>query len=212
MSNNCDTLSPRPVASTMQTSSISADDWLHLESGHGNGPSQPGQVESATEENSNEQASGVERNESFELRPWSRHSDGRPKLVQRSITTKKAVAHSLNIYKFIVEDHPQGYPRLASFINSDDNFLIARKYGFLRARVLLYRQDELSVLEKELLALDADDAEHRTIALHSRRFDEETVSDSVYSRKALIGKIEGKLKEYGKERCYNTSVSNTTTT
>ena len=97
-----------------------------------------------------------------------------------------------------VDDHPKGYPQLAAFINSDDNFLIARKYGFLRSRVLLYRQDELSVLEKELIALDDDDKVNRALALTSRKHDEETDKDPVYSRKVLMKKIDDKLKEYGK--------------
>jgi hypothetical protein len=97
-----------------------------------------------------------------------------------------------------VDDHPRGYPQLAAFVNSDKNFLIARKYGFLRSRVLLYRQDELSVLEKDLIALDDDDNEKRAIALTSRKFDEQTEKDPVYSRKVLIQKIDNKLKEYGK--------------
>ena len=96
-----------------------------------------------------------------------------------------------------VDDHPRGYPQLAAFVNCDENFLIARKYGFLRSRVLLYRQDELSVLENALIKLDADDEEKRTFALHSRKRDEETDKDPVYSRKALIQKIDDKLKEYG---------------
>lgn len=98
----------------------------------------------------------------------------------------------------IVDDHPRGYPQLAAFVNSDDNFLIARKYGFLRSRVLLYRQDELSVLEKDLIALDDDDKEKREIALTSRKHDEQTDKDPIFSRKVLIQKIDDKLKEYGK--------------
>lgn len=97
----------------------------------------------------------------------------------------------------IVDDHPRGYPQLAAFVNSDDNFMIARKYGFLRSRVLLYRQDELSVLERDLIKLDAHDAKNRPLALQSRKRDEETDDDPVYSRKALIQKIDNKLKEYG---------------
>lgn len=97
----------------------------------------------------------------------------------------------------IVDDHPEGYPQLAAFVNADENFLIARKYGFLRSRVLLYRQDELSVLEKDLIKLDADDEEKREFALKSRKRDEETDKDPVYSRKVLIQKIDDKLKEYG---------------
>lgn len=99
---------------------------------------------------------------------------------------------------FSVDDHPKGYPRLAAFVNSDENFLIARKYGYLRSRVLLYRQDELSVLERDLVALDADDHEKRPLALESRKYDEQTDKDPVYSRKVLIQKIDDKLKEYGK--------------
>ena len=87
---------------------------------------------------------------------------------------------------------------MAAFINSDDNFLIARKYGFLRSRLLLYHQDELSALEKGLLALDNDDKEKRELALQSRQHDEETDEDPETSRKALMKKIADKLKEYGK--------------
>ena len=87
---------------------------------------------------------------------------------------------------------------MTAFINSDDNFLIARKYGFLRSRLLLYHQDELSVLEKGLLALDNDDKENRALALRSRRNDEDTDDDPETSRKVLMGKISDKLKEYGK--------------
>ena len=88
-------------------------------------------------------------------------------------------------------------------MNSNDNFLMARKYGFLRTRVLLYRQDELSVLEKGLLALDSDNATHRPLANQSRRHDEDTDSDPVYSRKVLMGKIDDKLKEYGKNMYFS---------
>lgn len=105
-----------------------------------------------------------------------------------------------NVDSLIVDDHPKGYPQLAAFVNSDENFLIARKYGFLRSRVLLYRQDELSVLERDLIRLDADDKENREFALHSRKRDEETDEDPVYSRKVLIQKIDDKLKEYGQHQ------------
>lgn len=98
----------------------------------------------------------------------------------------------------LVDDHPKGYPQLAAFVNSDDNFLIARKYGFLRSRVLLYRQDELSELERDLIALDDDDKVNRALALTSRKNDEETDNDPIYSRKVLMKKIDDKLKEYGK--------------
>ena len=109
----------------------------------------------------------------------------------------------------IVDDHPEGYPQLAAFVTADDNFLIARKYGFLRNRVLLYRQDELSVLERDLIDLDADDENNRAIALRSRKRDEETDTDPLYSRKVLTQKIDDKPKEYGQHPllCYWMSMS-----
>ena len=62
----------------------------------------------------------------------------------------------------------------------------------------MYRQDELSVLERDLIRLDADDAEKRPIVLSSRKRDEEIDTDPVFSRKALLQKIDNKLKEYGR--------------
>ena len=103
----------------------------------------------------------------------------------------------------IVDDHPIGYPQLAAFTKSDKNFLIARKYGFLRARVLLYRQDELSVLEMDLIAMDRDDNIYRPLALYSRRYVSKNVDDPLYSREVLMRKIDDKLKEYGKNLYLN---------
>ena len=100
----------------------------------------------------------------------------------------------------LVDDHPRGYPKLAAFISSDDNFLVCRKYSFLRSRVLLYRQDELSKLEDTLVALDQEDAEtddESRLALMSRKTDEAREEDPRYSRKTLIQKIDDKLKQYG---------------
>ena len=54
------------------------------------------------------------------------------------------------------------------------------------------------MLEKELLRQDDKDEEHRSIALASRRVDEETDDDPLQSRKALMRNIDDKLKEYGK--------------
>ena len=100
----------------------------------------------------------------------------------------------------LVDDHPRGYPKLAAFMSSDDNFLVCRKYSFLRSRVLLYRQDELSKLEDTLVALDQEDAEmdeESRLALMSRKTDEARNEDPQYSRKTLIQKIDDKLKQYG---------------
>ncbi len=57
----------------------------------------------------------------------------------------------------IVEDYPLGYPRVAAFMNSDENFLIYRRFGFLDAGILLRKQDELRTIEGSLDDLDHQD-------------------------------------------------------
>jgi len=93
-----------------------------------------------------------------------------------------------------IDNHPEGYPQLAAFINSDENFSMCRRFGFLHQRVLLYRQDELRDLEDQLVRLDDEDQEEMPKALKSRKLDD--VREGSY-RKGLINTIDDKLKEYG---------------
>jgi len=94
-----------------------------------------------------------------------------------------------------IDDHPDGYPRFAAFMNSDENFLMARRYGLLHTRVMLYRQAELARLERELLALDKEDADEDDRALKGAKF--LARGERGEYRMELIGKIEDKLKQYG---------------
>ncbi|KAH8696835.1 hypothetical protein GQ44DRAFT_694624 [Phaeosphaeriaceae sp. PMI808] len=91
-----------------------------------------------------------------------------------------------------IDDHPHGYPRFAAFMNSDENFLICRKFGFLHNRVLLYRQDELRELEQELLSTDKATNKTDEIILKCRTREERLASE----RRDLINKIDEKLVEY----------------
>ncbi|KAK6390006.1 hypothetical protein LTR65_006059 [Meristemomyces frigidus] len=93
-----------------------------------------------------------------------------------------------------IDDHPNGYPRLASFMNSDENFLIARRYSLLHTRVMLYRQAELAQLERDLLELDKEDAGEKDRALKGVKFLARGPRGA--DRKELIGEIEEKLKQY----------------
>lgn len=95
-----------------------------------------------------------------------------------------------------VEDHPEGYPQLAAFANSDDNFLMCRRFGYLHSRVLLYRQDELSQLENRLLQIDKFDQKDNPEVLKSRMLDDND-DDPEFSRKVLFQKIDEKLRDYG---------------
>jgi hypothetical protein len=56
-----------------------------------------------------------------------------------------------------VHHGPNGYPKLARFLDSDDNFMVYRRFGFLQARLLLETQDKLRVLEGRLDRLDESD-------------------------------------------------------
>lgn len=85
---------------------------------------------------------------------------------------------------------------LAAMLNSDENFLLCRRYGFLHNRVLLYRQDELRELESQLHALDRQDDRdpENKRCLRSRMLDDAT---NGMERAKLIQLIDEKLKEYG---------------
>ncbi|KAL8819761.1 MAG: hypothetical protein Q9191_007664, partial [Dirinaria sp. TL-2023a] len=108
-----------------------------------------------------------------------REEDGRKTLVQR------------------IDDHPEGYPQFAAFLDSDANFLICRKFGWLRSRVLLSRQDELNQLERRLLSMDDEDKEECPLALRSRKIDDGRQDiEEEYSRKTLLQEIDDKLEKY----------------
>lgn len=77
-------------------------------------------------------------------------------------------------------------------MNSDENFLMCRKYGFLHNRVLLYRQDELRELEQELLSMDKAANKTDDTMLKCRTREERSSG----ARRDLINKIDDKLREY----------------
>ena len=70
-----------------------------------------------------------------------------------------------------------------------------RYFGRLHARVLLHKQDELAQLEQRLDELDRAESEVNPyfMTTNRRRGDNP-------QRQALLGEVEGKLKEYGKAR------------
>ena len=91
-----------------------------------------------------------------------------------------------------MDDYPLIRPQSVSFIKNDGNKnLVARKFGTLRAKMLLHRQHELFVLEQ---ILDQDDHHHERYAFQSQQFE-----DMVHSRKVLMERIDHKLKQYGKD-------------
>jgi hypothetical protein len=94
-----------------------------------------------------------------------------------------------------VESCPKGYPNLAAFLDSDENFMLYRRFGYLQSRLLLHKQDELRALEEKLDLLDKrDNIDPETQRfLKSRDLDDKRGGP----RKALLETIETKFKEYG---------------
>ncbi|KAL8688865.1 MAG: hypothetical protein Q9218_005332 [Villophora microphyllina] len=56
-----------------------------------------------------------------------------------------------------VEDYPKGFPQLSNFLDSDDAFMVYRRFGSVFSRLLLTKQDEIRRMESTLLAMDRTD-------------------------------------------------------
>lgn len=102
-----------------------------------------------------------------------------------------------------MEDHPEGYPQVAAYQNSDSSSALFRRFGNLHARSLLYKEVELTDLEAKLAELDRednskDDTEWRIA--HSIHHDDGKNNEA---RKALMSEIYQKLEVYGASTVLN---------
>jgi len=76
--------------------------------------------------------------------------------------------------------------------------MIYRRFGFLHARLLLQKQDELRLMEEELDEIDQRDARsNNTIVLQCREDDDARTDQEGNTRKSLLSKIEDTLLKYG---------------
>ena len=92
---------------------------------------------------------------------------------------------------------PDGYPRLGAFLDSDDNFMLYRRFGYLQSRLLLEKQDDLRLLEEELGRLDRRHGKKPESAMAiSLKTREESDEPYVQERKSLLSSIEVKWLEY----------------
>jgi hypothetical protein len=89
---------------------------------------------------------------------------------------------------------------LAAFLDSDDNFMIYRRFGFLQARLLLEKQEQLRRLEEDLDMLDMEDKEREKDA-NPRDNPLKSLKDGkkgkAGERRVLMRKIEKKFRDYG---------------
>ncbi|KAL2040171.1 hypothetical protein N7G274_007074 [Stereocaulon virgatum] len=93
-----------------------------------------------------------------------------------------------------VQHYPPGLPSLAAYLNGDKDRLIARKFGYLHARVLLDLERDLETLEANLRKFDQADSETNPAALQSRDTDEERLEGK--SRGNLLQEVNRKLVDY----------------
>ncbi|KAI5838107.1 hypothetical protein DFP73DRAFT_565803 [Morchella snyderi] len=86
--------------------------------------------------------------------------------------------------------YPRGYPSLSATMNSDLSLAMFRRFGKIRIRSLLYKQDYLAELERRLYVLDLKEKDQ--VNLSSRRFDNNA------ERKEIMVEIGITLKDYDK--------------
>jgi hypothetical protein len=88
-----------------------------------------------------------------------------------------------------VEDYPSRYPRFSALIASHDSFHICRRFSNLRTRLLLLKQDRLSLLEKQLQKIDREEVSLLSLG-SSRR-------DSNSERNSVLSQVDEALADYG---------------
>lgn len=88
-----------------------------------------------------------------------------------------------------VQDFPQGYPRFSALLASHHSFHLCRRFSALRTRLLLVKQDRLTVLEKRLEKLDRDEV--AKLSLGSCR------ADKNEDRHVVLAEIGVALADYG---------------
>jgi hypothetical protein len=89
----------------------------------------------------------------------------------------------------VIEDFRPGYPRFSALLSAHPSFFVCRRFDRLRARVLLLKQDKLSLLEQQLDEID--EGEKYALFLGKSR------CDSNADRAAVLAEIEDRLADYG---------------
>ena len=125
--------------------------------------------------------------------------------VVRPGISVKALLVKLLLTTREVHGGPRGYPELATFLDSDENFMVYRRFGYVQARLLLEKQEQLRLLEEKLDKLDKQHTtdEEDAEALCTMDIDPEFKAD----RDDLMAKVERAFNEYGKN-CPTNSQTN----
>jgi hypothetical protein len=95
--------------------------------------------------------------------------------------------------RFLADRVPRsGYPLYSSILSHTPELQCFRRFGEVRMRILLMKQDDVTLLEQELFEVDR--VEKATLFLGSKRLDRNK------KRKDILGKLETALADYGKRR------------
>ena len=93
-----------------------------------------------------------------------------------------------------VEDFPRGYPQFTRLLVAHPTLPMCRKFLAMRARVLLMKQDRLSLLEEQLDELDNDEP--------SKLFLGNIRRDGNEARRGVLKAVDKALKDYGETWLY----------
>ena len=113
----------------------------------------------------------------------------RPQAAQSPFCSWRTNNFQSNDWQFPVEDYPSGYPRFSALLAAHGSFHLGRRFSHLRARLLLLKQDRLSLLEKQLVEID----EKETTLLHLGC----CRSDDNSNRRSVLSEIDCALADYG---------------
>lgn len=87
-----------------------------------------------------------------------------------------------------------GYRGFSAFLASDNDFLIFRRFGSLNARLLLFLQDQIAVLEEKLEKLEQKHMAEDAKDIHHGSFRHEVLPQRIM----LLENIHQKVREYSK--------------
>ena len=93
------------------------------------------------------------------------------------------------------QEAPRGFPRLAAFVSSDEDYEMYRGFRTLHNRVIHQREVELTELEKRLAELDKSDASNPATSQRLRQIKHK--EGLGIEKNKLIDDIESKLEKYG---------------
>ena len=89
----------------------------------------------------------------------------------------------------IVEDYRAGYPQFSALIGSHSSFHVYRRFLRTRSRLLLLKQDEISLLESQLDRVDHEETRELFIGNARRDMNSERIT--------VLAKLEVALSSYG---------------